>query len=217
MTATPFDSAHLHKLFAAGALGKLFSDSAEIRAMMIALGTLAKVQGRAGVIPETAAKAIHRASLELQVDPRGLAERAARDGSAVPALVEAFAGLMQAPDFAQYLAQDVRPQDIEDSALMLRLRQALAICETEIEALLEELVALAGSGRQPCPALSCGRSLLPLRDALPGLRARALCVSLAGDAGCGPPMPRRWGLPIPGATPVKSAAGHAPLPIGRRS
>ena len=72
MTATPFDSAHLHKLFAAGEIGKLFSDSAEIRAMMIVLGTLAKVQGAAGVIPETAAKAIHRASLELQVDPRGL-------------------------------------------------------------------------------------------------------------------------------------------------
>ncbi|MBY6003208.1 hypothetical protein KUV62_04765 [Salipiger bermudensis] len=180
MTATPFDSAHLHKLFAAGALGKLFSDSAEIRAMMIVLGTLAKVQGDAGVIPETAARAIHRASLELQIDPRGLAERTAEDGSAVPALVEAFAGLMQAPDYAQYLLHDARPQDIEDSALMLRLRQALVICETEIEALLGQLAALARSERQPCAALSCGRSLLPLRDALPELRERAVCVSLGG-------------------------------------
>ncbi|WP_370244032.1 hypothetical protein [Salipiger sp.] len=198
MTATPFDSAHLHKLFAAGEIGKLFSDSAEIRAMMIVLGTLAKVQGAAGVIPETAAKAIHRASLELQVDPRGLAEQAARDGSPVPALVEAFASLLQAPEYARYLLHDARPQDIEDSALMLRLRQALTLCGDELDSLLDQLAALAGSGRQPCAALSCGRSLLPLRDALPELRGRALCVSLGGDTALRAALAEALNLADPG-------------------
>ncbi|WP_417743457.1 hypothetical protein [Salipiger sp.] len=207
MTATPFDSAHLHKLFAAGEIGKLFSDSAEIRAMMIVLGTLAKVQGAAGQIPETAAKAIHRASLELQVDPRGLAEQAARDGSTVPALVEAFAGLMQAPEYARYLAHDTRPEDIEDSALMLRLRQALTLCDEALNALLDQLVTLARSDRHPCEALTCGRALLPLRDALPELRERALCVSLGDDTALRAALAEALNLADPGCDWRKERSG----------
>ena len=37
--------------------------------MMLVEGTLAKLQGKAGTIPEISAQAIHRASLELQIDP----------------------------------------------------------------------------------------------------------------------------------------------------
>ena len=51
MTATPHDSAALHKLFAPGELSRLLSDTAEVRAAMIVLGALAKAQGAAGEIP----------------------------------------------------------------------------------------------------------------------------------------------------------------------
>jgi len=40
--------------------------------MMLVEGSLAKVQGTLGIIPEISAAAIHRASLELQIDPSGL-------------------------------------------------------------------------------------------------------------------------------------------------
>ncbi|MCA0997866.1 hypothetical protein [Alloyangia pacifica] len=160
MSATPFDSTHLHRLFPAGDLAKLFSDSAEIRALMIVAGTLAKVQGEAGLIPETAAKAIHRAALELQIDPGGLAQATAACGSVVPPLLEAFASLMQAPDYAQYLGQGARPEDLQDCALALRLRQVLAQFETSVDGL---------DGTQN------------LRAELPELRDALLCVSLGGE------------------------------------
>ncbi|MCR8547923.1 adenylosuccinate lyase family protein [Salipiger sp. P9] len=192
MTATPFDSAHLHRLFPAGDLGKLFSDSAEIRAMMIVLGALAKVQGAAGLIPETSAQAIHRASLELQIDPGGLAAGTLRDGSPVPELIAAFRSLMQAPEHARHLGWGVCPQDIEDSALMLRLRQVLTIFGSELTALLASL-AVAADARAESEAgalvAGWGWPLLALRDGLPALRSTALRVSLTGLAELGPKAP----------------------------
>ena len=164
MSATPFDSAHLHRLFPAGDLAKLFSDSAEIRAIMIVAGTLAKVQGEAGLIPETAAKAIHRASLELQIDPGALAQGTAEAGSVVPPLLDAFRSLMQAPDYAQYLGQGALPGDLQDCALALRLRQVLSQFEAAT-------AALPGSD-----------DLAALMADLPTLRQDLLCVSHNGDS-----------------------------------
>ncbi|WP_226622199.1 hypothetical protein [Alloyangia pacifica] len=164
MSATPFDSAHLHRLFPAGDLAKLFSDSAEVRAIMIVAGTLAKVQGEAGLIPETAAKAIHRASLELQIDPGALAQDTTKAGSVVPPLLRAFETLMQAPDYAQYLGQGALPGDLQDCALALRLRQVL----TQLEAGID--------------ALPAGDDLAVLKAELPALREALLCVSYGGES-----------------------------------
>ena len=101
MAASLFDSALYGKLFNAGEAGRLFTDSAEVRAMLLVEGALAKAQGEMGIIPELSARAIHRATMELQVDPGGLAEATGSNGVSVPALVTAFRGLMQAPEHAQ--------------------------------------------------------------------------------------------------------------------
>ena len=45
MPATPFDSAHLSGLFPTGETARLFSDSAEVRAMMLVEGALAHIGG----------------------------------------------------------------------------------------------------------------------------------------------------------------------------
>ncbi|NND42779.1 MAG: adenylosuccinate lyase family protein, partial [Silicimonas sp.] len=103
MTASPADSAIYRNLFGDADIARLFSDTAEVRAMMLALGALAKAQGAHGLIPETAATAIHRASMELQLDPGGLADSVARNAVPVPKLVEMFRDAMQAPDHAQFL------------------------------------------------------------------------------------------------------------------
>ena len=76
----------------------LFTDSAEVRAMMLVEGTLAKVQGALGLIPADAAAYLHRASFELQIDPAGLAAETATNGVPVPALIAAFAKAAQAPE-----------------------------------------------------------------------------------------------------------------------
>lgn len=73
MPANPADSALYRALFGDAETAQLFTDAAEVRAMMLVEGTLALVQAKLGVIPETAGKFLHRASFELQVDPAAMA------------------------------------------------------------------------------------------------------------------------------------------------
>ncbi|MCT4558202.1 MAG: lyase family protein [Pelagimonas sp.] len=200
MSATPFDSAHLRSLFPSGATERLFSDTAEIRAMMLVEGTLAKVQAARGVIPQDSADAIHRASLEIQIDPGALAKATGQNGVSVPGLVALFRQEMQAPEHAQYLHWGATSQDIQDTGLMLRLRQAISHQETRLKAILEALAHQAETHAQtPMAARTYGQfatptsfgavvagwgwPLMALLQALPQLRETSLIVSLSGAAG----------------------------------
>ena len=90
MPASPADSAIYRDLFADDETARLFSDSAEIRAMLLVEGALAKVQGEAGMIPLEAALFIERSAREVLIDPAGLARETARNGVPVPAFIAAF-------------------------------------------------------------------------------------------------------------------------------
>lgn len=162
MPATPFDSAHLSGLFPTGDTARLFTDSAEVRAMMLVEGALAQVQGDHGVIPKEAAAAIHRASLECQVDPVGLAKATAQNGVSTPALVAAFREAMMAPEHAAFLHWGATSQDIQDTALMLRLRQAITLQETRLRAALTALARLAADHAEtPMAARTYGQHATP--------------------------------------------------------
>ncbi|MHA6324924.1 lyase family protein [Roseivivax sp. CAU 1753] len=199
MSASLFDSQLYGKLVAAGPVARLFTDTAELRAMLIVLGALAQAQGAAGLIPEISAKAIHRAAMEIQIDPGALADATAENGVPVPALVAAFRSLMQAPEHAQYIHFGATSQDIMDTALMLRLRQVLAQYDTGLARVLSALASLADTHAEtPVAARTYGQHatptsfgaavagwgwpLLALRAELPDLRG-GLCVSLSGAAG----------------------------------
>ncbi|MCE0506888.1 adenylosuccinate lyase family protein [Roseivivax sp. GX 12232] len=199
MSAALFDSALYGKLVPTGEVGRLFTDSAEVRAMMIVEGALARVQGAAGLIPEVSAKAIHRASLELQLDPAGLAEATGQNGVPVPALVSAFRELMQAPEHAQYVHFGATSQDVTDTALMLRLRQVLGHYETALDRVIAALAAQAEAHAETpmaartylqhatptsfgALAAAWGWPLLELREELAALKT-GLWVSLSGAAG----------------------------------
>jgi hypothetical protein len=97
MPASALDSAIYRELFGDAEVARLFTDTAEVRAMLLVEGALAEVQGELGLIPETAARAIHRAAMELQVDPGALAAETGRNAVPVPALVAAFRAEMKAP------------------------------------------------------------------------------------------------------------------------
>jgi len=200
MPATPFDSLHLHHLFPAGEIGRLFSDSAEIRALMLVEGTLAQAQAAAGLIPEESAKAIHRAGLEIQIDPGSLAQATGQNGVTVPALVAEFRKEMQAPEHAQYLHWGATSQDIQDTALMMRLGRALRLMAEDLDHIVGVLAALADTHAQtPMAARTWGQHatptsfgaqlaawgwpLLDALKALPALRRDCLWVSLSGAAG----------------------------------
>ncbi|MBW4710356.1 adenylosuccinate lyase family protein [Roseobacter sp. YSTF-M11] len=200
MAACVFDSPLYAQLFPTGETGRLFSDSASIRAMLLVEGALAKAQGQLGVIPETSAAAIHRATLEIQIDPGALAEATGENGVSVPGMLAAFRAEMNAPEHAQYLHWGATSQDIIDTGLMLRLRQALVLAETDIRQILTRLSEQADKHAElPMPARTYsqqatptswgavlagwGAPLLDALDALPALRAQNLWVSLSGAAG----------------------------------
>lgn len=135
MTFSPFDSPIYHVLYGDAEVRALFTDSAEVRAILLVEGTLAKVQGELGVIPLESALYIHRASMEVQVDPAGLAAGMAEVGNPVSALVVAFAKAMEAPEHSKYIHWGVDAQDVIDTALVLRLRQYIRIIRTRLEGL----------------------------------------------------------------------------------
>lgn len=200
MAASVFDSPLYARLFPSGEVGRLFTDSAEIRAMLLVEGALAKAQGALGVIPDTAAAYLHRAAMEVQIDPAGLADPTGQNGVSVPGLVAAFRSAMEAPEHAQYAHWGATSQDIIDTALMLRLRQMLALQEDILRTMLKALGQLADDhaatpmaartyGQHATPTsfgatvAHWGAPLLALLQDLPGLRKSCLWVSLSGAAG----------------------------------
>ncbi len=200
MAASVFDSPLHAQLFPTGEAGRLFSDSAALRAMLLVEGALARVQAARGIIPEDSAALISRMVMEVQIDPGALAGATGTNGVTVPSLLAAFRAEMQAPEHAQYLHWGATSQDIIDTGLMLRLRQALALVETDMAQVLRGLARLATDhadlpmaartyGQHATPtsfgavAAGWGASLLALVGELPALRNSCLLVSLAGAAG----------------------------------
>lgn len=205
MAGSVFDSALFGDLFPTGEAGRLFSDSAEIRAMLIVEGALARAQGQRGIIPEISAEFIARSVMEVQIDAPALRGATGRNGVCVPGLVEALRKAMEAPEHAQYVHWGATSQDIIDTALMLRLRQALVLVEANLRDLAGTLGDLADAHAQlPMPArtygqhatptsfgavvASWGAPVLELLDELADLREKNLLVSLSGAAGTGSAM-----------------------------
>lgn len=200
MAASVFSSPLYAQLFPTGDVGRLWSDTAEVRAMLLVEGALAKVQGAQGVIPELSAAFIHRSSLEVQIDPAGLARSTGQNGVSVPGLVAAFRKAMEAPEYAQHAHWGATSQDIIDTGLMLRLRQTLATQEDRARSLLRNLATQARTHADtPMAARTYGQHATPTSwgavlaqwggpvadavTALPTLRDTSLLVSLSGASG----------------------------------
>lgn len=200
MPASPADSAIYRDLFADDETARLFSDSAEIRAMLLVEGALAKVQGELGVIPREAALFIERSAREVLIDPSGLARETARNGVPVPAFLTAFRKAAEAPEMMQYLHWGATSQDIMDTAQALRLKRLLALWSDRLISLLQSLGGLADRhadlvmtgrtyGQAATPTTfgalvaSWGREILAWQRKLPMVQDGVGKVSLSGAAG----------------------------------
>lgn len=200
MPASLASSALYGALFNDPETAALFTDSAEVRAMMLVEGVLAKVQGDLGLIPADAAAFLHRASFDLQIDPTGLATETAINGVPVPALVTAFRKAAQAPAYADWLHWGATSQDIMDTGLALRLKRLLALWDTRLIGLTKALGQLAEThadlpmaartyGQFATPTsfgaiiASWGHPILRHRTRLLAMRDDLTQVSLSGAAG----------------------------------
>jgi len=200
MAVTPFDSAMMRDLFGDDDIARLFSDSAEVRAMLLVEGALAQAQGELGVIPAESAAFIKRAVMEVQIDPAGLSAETGVNAVVVPALVKAFHAATDAPEHTQYFHRGATSQDIMDTALVLRLKQVLALFEERLHFIIKALGMLAKThadlpmagrtyGQIASPTTfgavvaSWGMPLIDHLQRLTELRPRLLRISLFGAAG----------------------------------
>jgi len=200
MAVTPFDSAMMRGLFGDDDIARLFTDSAEVRAMLLVEGALAQAQGELGVIPSDSAAFIKRAVMEVQIDPAGLSSETGVNAVVVPALVKAFHAATDAPEHAQYFHWGATSQDIMDTALVLRLKQVLTLFEGRLQAIIKALGTLAEAhadlpmagrtyGQIASPTTfgalvaTWGMPLVDHLQRLTELRPRLLRISLFGAAG----------------------------------
>jgi 3-carboxy-cis,cis-muconate cycloisomerase len=199
MTTSPFDSAVFGPLFGDPAMAALLADDAQVRAMLTVEAALARVQGRLGLIPADAAARLAEVADCLEPDLAAIGAGTARDGVPIPALIKALREGVGARA-AAYVHWGATSQDIIDTGLVLRLKEALTLLSGRLEAVIAALTAQAAAHRGLVMAartrsqiatpttfgLKVATWLAPLlrhRDRLAQLRPRLEVVQLGGAAG----------------------------------
>lgn len=187
-------------LFGDEDLERLMAAPCQIHAMCIAEAALARVQGRLGIIPSGVAEEISACLEKASIDPLELLGPVARSGIAAQAVVAALKE--QCGKHADWVHFGATSQDIEDTALILCLVEALKIIEERLVELDErlakkskeyaELAIPARTRFQIAAPTTLGAKIAvwraPLRrhlDRLVELRVRLLTVSFHGAAGTG--------------------------------
>lgn len=200
MTLSLFDSQIYRSLLRDEEIAALFSDAAEIAALVSVEAALARAQAELGMIPESSAEAITELARKVKIDPASLAPGTGTAGIPIPALLEQLRKAMERPQDAQYLHFGATSQDIIDTALLLRLRGVCDIVDARLRLFLAALADLAEqhaelpmtarTRRQPATPTSFGAQVaswgLPLLnhlEVLAQLKPRLLRVSLFGASG----------------------------------
>ena len=124
----------------------ILGDRARAQAMVKVEIALAKVEGRLGVIDPAAAAKIEAALAGFAPDEADLARGTAAAGVPVPALVAQLRRQVGG-EAAGFVHWGATSQDILDTALVLQLREALALLERRLDAVIAALARLADEHR----------------------------------------------------------------------
>lgn len=226
MTSAPFGSRLLDGLLSDPRTSALFTDRSALAAMLQFEAALAAAEERCGVIPAGCAQAIAAAARSLKPDLDDLGAAVRQDGHPVAALVRELRAAAGPP--GEYVHWGATSQDVIDSALVIRLREALA----GLDARLEETIALLAQhaeahrgtvmagrtrSRQAVPisfGLKAAGWIAPLkrhRLRLAELRPRLLVVQFGGAAGTLAALGGR-GLAVSEALANELDLGLPPMP-----
>lgn len=124
----------LSALVGSEAVEALFSNEAELAALLQVEAALAAAQATAGLIAPDAAAGINEACRAFTPDWQKLAEGLAKDGVIVPELVRQLREQVGEPH-GKAVHKGATSQDILDTALMLRLKQTAAILAGHLDGL----------------------------------------------------------------------------------
>ncbi len=200
MPVNPADGAVLGALYGTDAMRAAMGEDAFLQRMLDVEAALARAQARLGIIPAEAAAAITAAASDAsRLDRTAMAAATRNTGYPVVALVKQLTALA-GPDAGRWTHWGATTQDIMDTAVVLQVRDGLALIEVDLRATCTALARMATAHRDTVMA---GRThlqhalpvtfgykvavwlspLLASLDALPRVRGRALRLSFGGAAG----------------------------------
>ena len=189
----------LSALVGDGEVEALFSNEAELSALLEVEAALANAEANAGLIGADAAARIGAVCRTFSPDWEKLEQGLARDGVVVPELVRQLRGAVGEPHRGA-VHKGATSQDIVDTALMLRFKRVVAILSGRLAALvsaLEDLTARDGAvlltahtRMQAALAFRAADKIETWRapltrqaEVLRGLGPRVLAVQLGGSVG----------------------------------
>jgi 3-carboxy-cis,cis-muconate cycloisomerase len=198
MTFSALDSALTGPLLASDAMRDCFSDEARLRAMLAAEAALARAQASLGRAPQPLAEAVE-AIAPATLDMAAIGRQTAQAGVPTIPFVQAVQAHLP-PGLERDFHKGATTQDILDTAVVLRSRDALALIATDLAAILEGLSELAWRHRDtPCVGRTYNQHAAPLTfgakaavwlagvaetaERLPEVRDRLLVASLGGPVG----------------------------------
>lgn len=199
MSVNPADSIVFGGLFGTDAMRALFSEQGFVQKMLEVEAALARVEARLGIIPASAADAITAAATVERVSLAEIGASTRSVGYPVVAVVKAL-GRAAGGDAARYVHWGATTQDIMDSALVLQMRDGLALIEARLGEIIAALAEQANRHRRTVMAgrthlqhalpitfgYKCAVWLAPLADhcaRLDEVRRRALTVQFGGAVG----------------------------------
>ncbi len=140
-------------------LALLFSDESVVKALLDFEVALARAEARVGIIPQSAADAIAAVANASTFDTAALANATLRAGTPGIPLVKALTEEVRAasPEAAAYVHWGATSQDVADSALVLLLKRAQPILDSDLTKVKRALEPLAVRHQH---AVMLGRTLL---------------------------------------------------------
>ena len=138
------------RLFYSGPMLAVFSDEHRIQRMLDFESALASAEASIGVVPFEASVTIAEACKVEKVNYARLRDDAAQSGNlAIPLVRQLTAAVNEiSPDAARYVHLGATSQDVIDTALVLQVREALRLIDSQLLRLNEGLVELAGCHAQ---------------------------------------------------------------------
>lgn len=144
MPFSPTDSHLYGALFRDDALAALFADEQFLHYLLRVEAALAAVQGELSLIPEEAAKAIVEQASSVPLDLERLRNATETAGLPIIELVRQLRAHV-GPAAGAYVHWGATTQDIMDTALVLQMRDALALIETKLQQVITQLGQLAAA------------------------------------------------------------------------
>lgn len=202
--------------FTARDMREVFCDQGRIQAMLDFEAALARAEARVGLIPQTAVAPIEAACQARQYDFAALGEAIATAGNSAIPLVKALGKQIAAnnAEAERYVHLGATSQDVMDTGLVLQLRRALALIESDLAQLGETLstqaqryVATPLAGRtwlQHATPVTLGMKIAGWLGAVTRSRQRLLELK-----------PRLLVLQFGGASGTLAALGAQAMPIAQ--